>query len=283
MIIKKLSQCTLDEVLTAWNDGFEGYLVPIKLNLDVFLARLVGEGLSPDQSIVVFDENKPVGILLNGFRTIDGEKIAWNGGTGVATDYRGKGVSRALMDETLAIYEQENVEIATLEVIKENERAIKLYEKYGYEISDRLLFISGDYKPVINDTRTIKSELIRPEQLPSYSFYKDDVPWQCGWQSAKQGEARVFYNENDEAIGYAIYRRVWNEGKLERVVFYQLQLLEKGSAEDIPEIIGSITKEQVNITTINLSASNPVADYFIEQGLKVTTEQYQLKKRMNNK
>ncbi len=146
MIIKKLSQCTLDEALKAWNDGFEGYFVPIQLNAEAFLNRLVGEGLSPNHSIVAFDENRPVGIVLNGFRIVNGKKISWNGGTGVATDYRGKGVSRALMEETLAIYKQENVDIATLEVIKENERAIKLYEKYGYEISDHLLFISGEYK-----------------------------------------------------------------------------------------------------------------------------------------
>ncbi|SOC43238.1 GNAT family N-acetyltransferase [Ureibacillus acetophenoni] len=279
MNIKKLAQCTLDDVLTAWNEGFEGYFVQIKLNAEAFLNRLVGEGLSPSQSIVAFDENNPVGIVLNGFRQVDGKKIAWNGGTGVATDYRGKGVSRAIMEETLEIYKQENVEVATLEVIKENERAIKLYEKYGYEITDHLLFISGEYKPEVSGSLGIKDDLIRPEQLSGLSFYKEDVPWQCGWQSAKQGEAKVFYNDVDKPLGYAIYRRVWNdEKKLDRIVFHQLELLDKEKVEYIPKFIASITTEPVNITTINFSASNPVSNYFIEQGLKVSTEQYQMKK-----
>ncbi|KGR79432.1 GNAT family N-acetyltransferase [Ureibacillus manganicus] len=282
MMIKKLSQCTLDEILTAWNDGFEGYFVQIKMNAEVFLNRLVGEGLSPNHSIVAFDDNKPVGIVLNGFRNVEGKKIAWNGGTGVAPDYRGKGVSRSLMEETLAIYKQENVDTSTLEVIKENERAIKLYEKYGYEISDHLLFITGEYESKISESLGVKDELLRPEQLPSFSFYKEDVPWQCNWLSAKQGEAKIFYNGKNEPIGYAIYRKVWNEDKkLDRIILHQMELLEKGNIEDIPKFIGTITKEKVNITTINFSASNPVSNYLIEQGLKVTTEQYQMKKKMN--
>lgn len=282
MTIKRLAECTLDEVLKAWNDGFEGYFVQIKLNAEAFLNRLVGEGLSPNHSIVTFDKNKPVGIVLNGFRNVDGKMIAWNGGTGVATDYRGKGISRALMEEVLEIYKEENVEVATLEVIKENERAIKLYEKYGYDITDHLLFITGEYKPEVSESTGIKDNLIRPEQLSGLSFYKEDVPWQCSWQSAKQGEAKVFYNEADEPIGYAIYRRVWNEDKkLDRIIFHQLELLDKEKVEYIPEFIASITTKPVNITTINFSASNPASNYFMEQGLKVSTEQYQMKKTMN--
>ncbi|CAM5209113.1 Ribosomal protein S18 acetylase RimI-like enzyme OS=Ureibacillus acetophenoni OX=614649 GN=SAMN05877842_11537 PE=4 SV=1 [Ureibacillus acetophenoni] len=283
MEIKRLSQCTLEDVLQAWNDGFEGYFVQIKLNAEAFLTRLVGEGLSPSHSIVAFDGNRPVGIVLNGFRTVDGKKISWNGGTGVATDYRGKGVSRALMEETLAIYKEENVEIATLEVIKENERAIKLYEKYGYEISDHLLFITGEYQSEVNDSLNVKEELLRPEQLPNFSFYKEDVPWQCNWLSAKQGEAKVFYNDENEPIGYAIYRRIWGaDQKLDRIVFHQLNLLDKGNKEDIPRFIASIAGgEKVNITSVNFLASNPVSDFFIEQGLEVSTEQYQMKKNMN--
>ncbi len=282
MDIKKLNECTLDEVLVAWNNGFEGYIVQINLNAEAFLTRLVGEGLSPSHSIVAIDDNNPVGIVLNGFRNMNGKKIAWNGGTGVSTNYRGKGVSRALMEETLEIYKQENVEMATLEVIKENERAIKLYEKFGYEICDHLLFIAGEYKTEISRPLGVKEVLLRPEQLPSFSFYKEDVPWQCSWQSAKQGEAKVFYNAVEEPIGYAVYRRIWDgNNQLERIIFYQLELFDKANKGDIPKLIATITEEKVNITLINFSTSNPVSNYFIEQGLKVTTEQYLMRKNMN--
>lgn len=62
------------------------------------------------------------------------------------TPYRGEGESKFLMEETLIIYERENVEIAILEAIKENKVAIALYKKYGYVIANQLLFLSGENK-----------------------------------------------------------------------------------------------------------------------------------------
>ncbi|MFJ8099679.1 GNAT family N-acetyltransferase [Lysinibacillus sp. NPDC096212] len=279
MDIKTVSQCTLEETLKTWNKGFEGYFVQIEMNEEMFLNRLVGEGLSPELSIVAFDHNNPVGIVLNGFRQINGKKTSWNGGTGISPDYRGKGVSRVLMEETIAIYEREKVEVATLEAIKENKVAIALYEKYGYTITNQLLFLSGEYEAKVEGQAVIHVETIRPEQLPYLSFYQEDVPWQCSWQSNKQGEAKVFYNENNEALGYMLYKIVWDQdGAINHIVLYQLELLENGNVEHIPHFIASITNHKVNLATVNFLASNPAASYLMENGLEVKTEQVQMKK-----
>lgn len=179
MKIKTVAQCTLDEVLKAWNKGFEGYFIEINMTAEMFLQRLVGEGLSPEHSIVVFDQEEPIAIVMNGFRTIDGQKTAWNGGTGISPAYRGKGVSRLLMEETLAIYKRENVELGTLEAIKENQVAIALYEKYGYVVANQLLFLSGEYEAKVTSTVALHIATIRPEQLAHLSFYRENVPWQC--------------------------------------------------------------------------------------------------------
>lgn len=283
MNIKTVSQCTINETLEAWNKGFAGYFVQIEMNEEVFLNRLVREGLSPELSIVAFDQNNPVGIVLNGFRQIDGKKTSWNGGTGISPDFRGKGVSRVLMEEILAIYERENVEVATLEAIKENKVAISLYEKYGYTITNQLLFLSGEYEEKVEKPVEIHVETIRPEQLPHLSFYQEDVPWQCSWQSNKQGEAKVFYNENNEAIGYMLYKTVWNqEGAIDSIVLYQLELFGDGKVEHIPHFIASITKHKVKLATVNFLASNPATSYLMENGLEVKTEQVQMKKKMDS-
>ncbi|EON70206.1 GNAT family N-acetyltransferase [Lysinibacillus sphaericus] len=279
MEIKTVSQCTLEEVIQAWNKGFEEYFVEIEMDEAKFLNRLEGEGLSPELSIVAFDGHEPIGIVMNGIRHLNGRKIAWNGGTGVSPAYRGKGVSRTLMDKTLAIYARENVDIATLESIKENNRAIALYEKYGYDITNHLLFLSGVFEAKVKEPLQMRVEAIRPEQLSSFSFYKEDVPWQCSWHSNKQGEAKVFYNLENEAMGYILYRAQWGEdGQLERIILYQLEVLEKGSVECIPYFIACIANRKVTIATVNFLASNPATNYLLENGLAVMTEQVQMKK-----
>ncbi|GAA3349416.1 GNAT family N-acetyltransferase [Lysinibacillus fusiformis] len=283
MNIKTVSQCTLEEVLRAWNKGFEGYIVPIDMTAEMFLQRLVGEGLSVEHSIVAFDDHEPIGIVMNGFRHMGGKKIAWNGGTGISPTYRGKGVSRLLMEETLAIYERENVEIATLEAIKENSVAIALYERYGYVITDHLQFLSGEYEAKIEHTSAIRTEIIRPEQLPHVPFYQEDVPWQCSWHSIKQGEARVFYNEANDVLGYMLYKTVWGkQGELERVILYQLEVLEEYKVDLLAHFLASVTAQKVNITAVNFRASNPATSYLVANGLKVTTEQVQMKSKSNH-
>jgi len=282
MRIKTVSQCTLEQVLVAWNKGFEGYFVEIDMSEEMFLTRLVGEGLSPKLSIVAFANDEPVGIVMNGFRQIDGKKTSWNGGTGISPNYRGKGVSRALMEETIAIYEREGVEIATLEAIKENEVAIALYKKFGYVITNHLLYLSGDFEVKVDKQRVLQVKTIRPEKLAHLPVYREEVPWQCSWQSNKQGEAKVFYNDNEEAISYLLYRTVWNqEGAVDRIILYQLELLENGKVEDIPYFLSTITNQKVKITTVNFLASNPATDFFIKNGLEVTTEQVQMKKYLS--
>ena len=131
--IRRLCDCTLQDVILAWNEGFEGYFVKMNFSLEQFLKRLVHEELSAEHSILLYDGDTPVGIVLNGMREIDGKKLAWNGGTGIAPAYRNKGLGRLAIAECIRIYEEEGVESATLEAIAENHPAIGLYEKMGYK------------------------------------------------------------------------------------------------------------------------------------------------------
>lgn len=276
---KRLTECTSEEMISAWNRGFEGYFVQMEMTVELFFNRLVNEGLSLRHSLAAFDKEEPVAILVNGFRTIDGKKTAWNGGTGVSVPYRGKGVSRLLMEETLKIYEEEGVEVATLEAIKENERAIRLYEKFGYQITDSLVFMSGT--PEINKNKAIQTKSIRPEQLPTLNFYKENPPWQCQWQSVKSGEAQIYYDQNQNPLGYSLFKRVWNqEGKLEKVFLYQLELFEEiNELQGVFAAIVDQASDPVTFTTVNASVSKPVTQYLLENGFTKTTEQVQMVKK----
>ncbi|MEH7746198.1 GNAT family N-acetyltransferase [Neobacillus drentensis] len=277
-----MTECTIQDTITAWNRGFEGYFVQLEMTPELFFNRLVNEGLSLEHSLIAFDEEKPVAIVLNGFRVIDGQKTSWNGGTGIATEYRGKGVSKMLMEAALNVYAEEGVEVATLEAIKENERAIRLYQRFGYEITDSLVYLSGT---VDLKATPISHESIRPEQLQTYHFYKENLPWQCQWQSVKSGEAQIYYDENQNPLGYSLFKRVWNqEGQLEKVVLYQLEIFAELKEESIKSIMSTITRENknpINFMTINASLSNPVTLILQDLGFVKTTEQVQMVKKID--
>ncbi|WP_312476119.1 GNAT family N-acetyltransferase [Neobacillus sp.] len=278
---KKLTECTIQDVIMAWNKGFEGYFVQMEMTPELFFNRLVNEGLSLTHSFVAFDQEEPVAIVLNGFRVIKGKKTAWNGGTGIAVDYRGKGVSRLIMEEALKIYSEEGSEVATLEAIKENERAIRLYERFGYQITDSLVYLSGF--PEVKEI-SILTQSIRPEQLPSFSFYNENVSWQCQWQSVKSGEAQVYLDKDRNPLGYSLFKRVWNqEGQLEKVFLFQFELFGEVTEESIQAVFAAISEGERNpvcFITINASLSNPVIQYLLDHGFKKTTEQVQMVKNI---
>lgn len=136
--------------------------------------------------------DEPAGFVLNGFRDINGKRIAWNGGTAIAPTYRGKAIGKKLMLKNLELYREQGVDIATLEALDQNEPAIKLYEHVGYEIMDRLVLLQHEcpmsstlFEQLDHHSYTITKGL--PRDVNEISFYQRLSPWQTGWQSMKEG------------------------------------------------------------------------------------------------
>ena len=276
MEIKRLSHCTLKEMVKAWNRGFTGYTVPIEMNETAFLHRFVSEDLSPEHSIVAFINNEPVGIIVNGFRIINGKKIVWDGGTGLAPEYRGKGIIKKMMNETLAIYEHQSVDIAMLEAIKENTVAIHLYNNYGYEIVGDLVFLSGN----ISAGNPFQYKAYRPEQLPYVSFYEEPAVWQCQSHSVKQGEVYVF-EQDGEIFGYTVFRRIWDEqGKLVRIILYQLKLVANVPLNYISRMLATMAEGAVPVMAVNFIKESCETQYLMNNGFVITTEQVLMRKIM---
>ncbi|WP_026584490.1 GNAT family N-acetyltransferase [Bacillus sp. J33] len=291
MKIKKLSQCTLEEALAAWNKGFEGYMVPVTMTVQAFVNRMANEDLLPDKSVVGFMQGEPSGIIMTGIREIGGKKIAWNGGTGIAPAYRGKGLSAAMMEEVFDIYKAEKAQAAVLEAIEENERAIKLYKKMGYETADQLLYLNKhitlkEKSSYIKNHFEIKK--VYPEQLQSLSFYDIDAAWQCQWQSIKHGEAAVFVSPEGKEDGYILFKRILDRaGSTNRIIIYQLKFRENCSIKETmaESILGTMFLEgddSIDFTAVNISAVNPASQALVKMGFEKKIGQVMMKKNINS-
>lgn len=265
--IKKLTACTLEESVRAWNAGFEGYSFDATTNATSFVQRMVFEDLSPEWSIVAFLDGQPAGIVLQGIREFQGKKLAWNGGTGVAASVRGKGVGQRLIEESLAILQEEGVQLASLEAISDNLKAISLYEKMGYRVIDQLehLSLKGSINTIeekvsqaFEESESYIVEHVLPLQVTSVPFYKGMNPWQTQWQSAKEGEGIIVKDKEGNELGYAYYRRRFNtEGEHVSTTLFQCEAREGHSeAESIiffllKQVFGSF-KDEINRVVPNL-------------------------------
>ena len=48
---KRLSSVSFDDALALFNEGFEGYLIPMNLTMEQFIGRFGTEGLSVELSV----------------------------------------------------------------------------------------------------------------------------------------------------------------------------------------------------------------------------------------
>ncbi|WP_164491709.1 GNAT family N-acetyltransferase [Staphylospora marina] len=214
MDICRLSEWNTEEMVRLWNRSFSDYYSNMTLDVAAFNARLSREGLSPDHSLIAGVKGEPVGFVLNGIREVRGRREAWNGGTAVLPEFRGQGVGRRLMEETILLYRGEGVQRATLEAISVNERAISLYRSHGYRVVDVIRVFQTDSFRMSGHPDGGERVLIRkgqPEAAGRLPFYRHDAPWQSHWMSAVEGEALIVEAENGESIGYALVRRNRNE------------------------------------------------------------------------
>jgi len=271
MDIRRLSACSFDDAVQAWNEGFQGYFVDMTLSLDRYLSRLQSEGLSPEFSLLALCEGKPVGFLLNGIRTNAGPRVAWNGGTGVSPQFRGRGVGKALMQATVDLYHELEIQIATLEAISENEPAISLYRQFGFEVVDGLVFFNHEGQLDERAFGQPKSyrytiEGVAPYSVGELEFYQNSAPWQGHWQSlARQnGEALVVSNAAGNAVGYALYKKKRDEqGRITEIALHQCEAIPGADTEAILGCaLGSLyapLELECKRSTYNFSKSNQAA------------------------
>ena len=111
----------LAEILSA---GYEGYFVPLHLD-EAALAYMVDAwDVDLARSRVALRDGEPLGIVNLAVRGDRG----WIGGLGVVPAERRHGIGRKLLEAVLA----EAPPVVTLEVLEQNEPAIRLYEALGF-------------------------------------------------------------------------------------------------------------------------------------------------------
>ncbi|HEV7683490.1 MAG TPA: GNAT family N-acetyltransferase [Pyrinomonadaceae bacterium] len=291
--IRRLSACSFAEAVKIWNEGFQGYFVDMTLSLDGYLSRLTRDGLSPENSLVACCDGRPAGFLLNGFRESARGKLAWNGGTGVAPEFRGRGVGKALMRATLDLYDELGVDIAMLEAISTNEAAIGLYQQYGYKIVDRLISLRHEgrlpaHSFARQNGKSYAAESVAPAALAQLEFYDELAPWQSHWQSLSrnQGEALIVSDSRGVACGYALYKKTYDEqGRVSTIALYQCVARpgaeEKTVATCALQTLFAPFDLECRRSTYNLSESNEaVSEILVEAGFDLYIEQVHMVRRV---
>jgi len=146
MTIKTLDTVPFDTLIQCFFKSFENYYVQMPQDKEYFKNRWEAANVKYDLSFGMFDGDKLVGFIIHAIDNRNGELISYNSGTGVIPEYRGKKIVKSIYDYALNELSVKEIKKHTLEVITENEVAIKAYKGVGFNICKKYLCFSGDLK-----------------------------------------------------------------------------------------------------------------------------------------
>ncbi|MCJ8014859.1 GNAT family N-acetyltransferase [Paenibacillus sp. KQZ6P-2] len=295
MEIKKFSEFSTAELTALWNEGFKGYAMDMTMSVDAFVKRNSDNQLSMEASIALCDNGKPVGFVMSGFRTVDGRLTAWNGGTGIIPEYRGKGHGKELIGAALDLYNEKGAEIALLEALSENEPAIKLYSKMGYQLIDQLRFYEQKegLRPDVFAGDAASSYQFRfgiPQDIQRLNIPVGNMPWQTQWENIVNGESVIALDAQGQVVGFALFKRVFDScGEHSSTALYQCRTV-KATEEEVDVLLKALLTQvyapldkKVVRRTINLPLSEQVLVRILEEaGFTPWINQVHMKYMLND-
>lgn len=115
-------------------EAFSNYQVNMKMSREAFEDRMLSKlNINFDLSPAVFSGDKLVGFIFQTLNDYEGQLAAYNGGTGVIPGYLGQGLTAKMYDFILPRLKSSGVKKCVLEVLMDNEAAIKAYQKSGFQ------------------------------------------------------------------------------------------------------------------------------------------------------
>ena len=179
--LRPASDYPLPDLVNYLNLGFENYIVPIGVDVPYFLTMLRRDGTDLTASRVLLAGDIPAGIALIARRGWTSRLAAM----GISLEWRGRGAGTWFINGLLREARERGERAMELEVIEQNEPAVTLYKRAGFETVRRLVgFTRKDaQEPGANpleemDLREMAS-LVCKHGLP-------DLPWQLSAESIAQ-------------------------------------------------------------------------------------------------
>ena len=176
--INPASNYPTPDLVRLMNLSFEDYLVPIHLDNSQFLNMIRKDTIDLASSRVLLIEGNPSGIALIARRGWVSRLAAM----GITKDLRAKKAGTWFMEKLILDARERNDREMVLEVIEQNEPAVRLYQRCGFETVRRLIgLVHQDAKQgAKSDLQEINlremGQLISQYGLP-------DLPWQLSGET----------------------------------------------------------------------------------------------------
>lgn len=184
----------LPDLVQTLNRGFEEYLVPIHLNVPQFLAMVRKDSIDLTVSRILLVDGKPEGVALIARRGWVSRLAAM----GISIALRGKGAGAWLMEKLIRQARERGDREMALEVIEQNDAAVHLYQKFGFQTMRRLVgFLRRE--AIELEPEDLREMDLREMGALISQFGLRDLPWQLSGETIAQMTPPVRAYRNEQA------------------------------------------------------------------------------------
>ena len=208
--ITDLSHTSIAEITRCFNESFSDYFVQFNATENYLRKRWQIGRVNFNLSYGCFIDDVLRGFIIHGIDIRNGKLTAHNCATGIEPPYRGNGILGKMYDDLVPILQEHGVVFSTLEVISINKKAIRAYEKAGFELRPILLHCFKGLSKInisIPDYVTLK-KTVNPDFLFNKTCRDVEPTWEMTESALNvfpdEFEYWEIFLENNK-IGYLIH------------------------------------------------------------------------------
>ncbi|MFA4971039.1 MAG: GNAT family N-acetyltransferase [bacterium] len=197
-----------------WCSAFSDYQVSVESTLQQMDVRLAQDSYEPSLSVGAFNGDEMVGFWLSGERKIGGEKVAYDAGTAIKSKWRRQGISRRLFESLDNELRRNNVSRYIVEVLTDNDDALKMYTKQGFQIMRTMdaYRIERPSYTIVKDSR-FKLDVVGLNEVRRRTAHLLDYKpsWQNSWEAlsaVERSTMSVIVRNNYEYVAYGIFQPI---------------------------------------------------------------------------
>jgi len=188
----KLGRIAESQLHRAFQEAFADYAVDVSEMTERRLrVRVAKNAVDFDLSVGAFDGERMVGFMLVGVGDWLGEPAAFDAGTGIVPGYRGRGLAGRMFDHARPLLEAQRTKRFLLEVLQQNEAAIRAYRKAGFEVTRELSCFRLDVQAARRDRSPGPSFDVRPMPREAVEPFRDHADWLPSWENGFAAIARI--------------------------------------------------------------------------------------------
>lgn len=202
-----LAHTDITTLTNTFNEAFAGYELSLQMTPKALQHKIMVEDIDLSFSVGAFDGDQLAGFIFWGIGHVNDRLCAWDGGTGVIPQYRGRQLTQKMFAHALPLLKNVGVTRLLLEVLENNKTAYDIYSGLGFKETRILHAYEGNVERIPKSKFTV--ETIRHEDAAMLAAMAD---WTPAWQQMnKRIQNRgadittIGIKEGAQCVAYAQY------------------------------------------------------------------------------